>query len=123
MADHIYLDGSQPYHRHAGSPNLFSEGQCLIADGAEAVTVHVFDTDALAAHDAAIRQEALAGEGTPPLYVEGEWAWAIGEPNPVGEDAGTLVLAGERPDGTVHLYATPERIARVCFDAITRELG
>lgn len=120
MADDVYLDGSQPYHRDPGGRLVFSPEYANA--GPDAIRVHVFDADALAAHDDAVRREALAGEGAPPAYVESEWTWAIGEPAPAGEDPGTRVLAGEDQDGVVHLYATPERIARVCFDALTREL-
>lgn len=121
MADHIYLDGSQPYHRHEGEGVPATGIDCDAGDG-PAVRVHVFDTDALTAHDGAVRQEALAGEGDPPLHDTDLWEWAVGEPAGVGEEAHTArVLAGWDADGTFHCYTTPERLVALFRDHVERE--
>lgn len=122
MADHIYLDGSQPYHRHEGENGVFRE--VCTAAGVErpAHPVHVFDADALTAHDAAVRQEALAGEGDPPTHDTDLWEWAVGEPAGVGEEAHTArVLAGWDADGVFHCYTTPERLVAAFRDYVEAE--
>lgn len=113
MADDLYLDGSQPYHRHAGDRGVIEGDVHTCVAPTPAVAVRCFDADALAAHDDAIRASQEAGAGDAPTYREGDWTFALLEPTDPGTPlTEARVLAGWRPDGTFCRYVTPERLAR-----------
>lgn len=130
MAD-VYLHGQHPLHRHEGlTEDRVSRVGLLVwpgdgstcatdhahlrgGEGATPVQVHLFDRDALTAHDEAVRRTAEQGEGPHPLLADGEWQWAIVAPLDPGQSPDEArVLAGWTADGAFHRYCTPEQLAR-----------
>jgi hypothetical protein len=123
--DPLYLDGSQPYHRHPNQgPRIFrDQEECShfadLEDSPEPVPVFVFDADALTAHDDAIRQEAEQGLTDGPLYNEDEWEFAILQTPEPGQDVAEVrVMAGWTDTGEFRRYVTAERLVRLFRDHI-----
>lgn len=115
MTDSIYLDGSQPYHRHQDSDtvNGGDPENCGAGPLAQALPVRVFDPDALTAHDDAIRQQAEQGLPDAPLYVAADWEWAILAPPEPGQDvAECRVQAGWTKGGEFRRYVSAEALVR-----------
>lgn len=129
MAD-LYLDGSQPYHRHDNDPFIHmwdaASPSCAGGSGAGSrpvLRVHVFDPDALTAHDTAVAAAAEAGEPDAPLYHPDHWDWVLLEPGEPGQPATDCrVVAGWDHTGTFHRYASPEALARRFRDYVEREV-
>lgn len=107
--DPLYLDGSQPYHRHGERVLRGADCKAVGDAPAEATPVIVFDPDALSAHDEAIRQAADQGTTQAPLYRDDQWEFALLEPvEPGQEPTDARVMAGWTPGGEFLRYVTPE---------------